>query len=113
MTKNKKDKVGTGDGGADDYITFALYENTSTTPVVTAKDVVIKVQGTSSARYGVAAFNIDTEFEDGFTTSNGQHADGYSIKENSIPVNYFCTKVNVASSEGANNALNQEWYNNY
>ena len=113
MTKNKKDKVGTGDGGADDYITFALYENTSTTPVVTAKDVVMKVQGTSSARYGVAAFNIDSKFEDGFTTSNGQHIDGYSIKENSIPVNYFCTKVNVASSEGANNALNQEWYNNY
>ena len=113
MTKNKKDKVGTGEGGANDYITFALYENTSTAPVVTAKDVVMKVQGTSSARYGVAAFNIDSEFTDGFTTAAGEHIDGYSLSNNSIPINYFCTKVNVASSEGANNALNQEWYNNY
>ena len=30
---------------------------------------------------------------------------------NAIPVNYFCTKVNVASCENANNAMNQEWYN--
>jgi hypothetical protein len=28
-----------------------------------------------------------------------------------IPCDYFCTKVNVASCENANNALNQEWYN--
>jgi hypothetical protein len=28
-----------------------------------------------------------------------------------IPVNYFCTKANVASCENANNAMNQEWYN--
>ena len=113
MTKNKKDKVGTGDGGADDYITFMMYENTSVTPALTAKDVVMKVQGTSSARYGVAAFNFDSDFTDGFTTSAGKHIDGYSMNENSIPIDYFCTKVNVASSEGANNALNQEWYNNF
>jgi hypothetical protein len=35
------------------------------------------------------------------------------MTENSIPVNYFCTKVNVASGEHANNALNQEFYNRY
>ena len=113
MTKNKNDKVGTGDGGADDYINYMMYENTSTTPALTAQDVVMKVQGTSSARYGVAAFNYDTEFKSGFTTSSGEHIDAYAMNENSIPVDYFCTKVNVASSEGANNALNQEWYNKF
>jgi hypothetical protein len=30
-----------------------------------------------------------------------------------IPVDYFCTKVNVASAEGTNNAINQEWYNKF
>ena len=113
MTKNKKDKVGTGDGGADDYITFMMYENTNTTPALTAEDVVMKVQGTSSARYGVAAFNFDTDFKSGFTTADGKHIDGYALNQDSIPVDYFCTKVNVASSEGTNNALNQEWYNNF
>ena len=113
MTKNKKDKVGTGDGGADDYITYMMYENTSATPALTAQDVVMKVQGTSSARYGVAAFNFDTDFKGGFTTAAGEHIDAYAMNENSIPVDYFCTKANVASSEGTNNALNQEWYNKF
>jgi hypothetical protein len=31
----------------------------------------------------------------------------------SMPVNYFNTKVNVASCEQTNNALNQEWYDRY
>lgn len=35
------------------------------------------------------------------------------MNKNSIPVNFFCTKVNVASVENTNNALNQEWYNRY
>jgi hypothetical protein len=33
------------------------------------------------------------------------------MSENAIPCTYFTTKVNVASVEQANNALNQEWYN--
>jgi hypothetical protein len=35
------------------------------------------------------------------------------MNPDSIPINYFCTKVNVASAEHANNALNQEWYNKF
>lgn len=81
---------------------------------LTASGVKVKVQGTSSAAYGLAAFNLDSDFENGFEDlENGTHIDKWAMTENSIPVDYFCTKVNVASSEGANNALNQEWYNRY
>jgi hypothetical protein len=36
---------------------------------------------------------------------------GWQMDEDAYPCTFFCTKVNVASCEGANNALNQEWYN--
>ena len=52
--------------------------------------------------YGVSAYNLDAKFPEKWSLSN-----------ESIPVNYLNTKVNVASCEGANNALNQEWYNQY
>lgn len=37
----------------------------------------------------------------------------YAMTDNSIPVNYINVKVNVASSENANNARLAEWYHNY
>lgn len=77
----------------------------------------MKVQGTSSASYGLSAFNIDTDF----TWLNGESSllgptgeelpNGWQMDEDAYPCTFFCTKVNVASCEGANNALNQEWYN--
>ena len=79
-----------------------------------ASGVKVKVQGTSSAAYGLAAFNLDSDFKNGFEDlENATHIDKWAMSDNSIPVDYFCTKVNVASAEGANNALNQEWYNRY
>jgi hypothetical protein len=33
------------------------------------------------------------------------------MTEDAYPIDYTCTKVNVASCENANNAINQEWYN--
>lgn len=109
MTKSKKDKV------LD--CSYQHYYSKSTEPDETASGVEIKVQGTSSAAYGVAAFNIDSKFTKGFNIvkSDGsiEEAKGWSMNKNSIPVNYFCTKVNVASCEGANNALNQEWYHRF
>jgi hypothetical protein len=33
------------------------------------------------------------------------------MTDDAIGINFFCTKVNVASCENANNALNQMWYN--
>lgn len=80
---------------------------------LTAENVTVKVQGTSSAYYGEAAFNLDAEFKNGFNHADGTHTDGWSMTEDAIPVNYFTNKVNVASCEQANNALNQEWYNRF
>lgn len=37
----------------------------------------------------------------------------YAISENAIPVNYLNIKVNVASSENANNVCAVDWYNQY
>lgn len=94
-------------------------------------------QGTSSNRYGAAGRNIDLIF--GF---DGEHTVVSKIKENtvqgyvskitfadgsvltgadakmnlsgtSIENNWFNIKVNIASSENANNALLQKRYNDY
>lgn len=105
MTKSKEDPI--------ENCSYAMYEDVGDIPVVQATGVKVKVQGTSSARYGVAAYNLDSDFKNGFDYADGTHSDSYAMTENSIPVDYFCTKVNVASCEGTNNALNQEWYNNY
>lgn len=64
--------------------------------------VKIRAQGTSSMSYGISAFNIDATF-----------SKPWSVNDTAIPITYANTKVNVASCEGANNALNQEWYNRY
>lgn len=105
MTTSKEDKV----GGCD----YQHYHSNSEVPDETASNVEIKVQGTSSAAYGVAAYNIDAKFKDGFVDKNNKQTNGWSMTSTSIPVNYFCTKVNVASCENANNALNAEWYNRF
>ena len=64
--------------------------------------VKLRAQGTSSMSYGISAYNLDSKFPE-----------KWSIDDEAIPVNYMNTKVNVASCEGANNALNQEWYNKF
>ena len=104
MTQNKKDPV--------QCYSYAQYHG-SDQAVLSAPSAVVKVQGTSSAAYGLAAYNLDAEFEEGFNDANGNHLDVWSMNENSIGCNYFTTKVNVASCENANNALNQEWYNRF
>ena len=102
MTRTKKDKVSD--------CTYTQYHG-SDQAVLNADGITIKVQGTSSEKYVVAAANIDSDFKKGFTDENGEHLDGWSMDGgDAIPCDYFCTKVNVASCENANNALNQEWY---
>lgn len=104
MTLTKNDKI--------KGCTYTQYHG-SDSPSLFADNVEIKVQGTSSASYGLSAFNIDSKFNNGFTYADGSTSEGWSMNPNSIPVNYFTTKVNVASCEQANNALNQDWYNKF
>lgn len=76
-----------------------------------AAEATIKVQGTSSEAYVLAAANLDTAFDKIRNVATGTFDEGWSMTEDAYPINYACTKVNVASCENANNALNQEWYN--
>lgn len=80
---------------------------------ITAENVTIGVQGTSSINYISSAANTDGNFTEGFTDGNGNHLNGYAMTENSIPVSYFNTKVNVASCENINNMCLAEWYNRF
>ena len=105
ITTHKKKDIVSG-------CTYTQYHG-STEASLSAQNVTMKVQGTSSAKYGVAAFNLDCKFEDGFDYPDGSHTKKWAMTENAIPVNYFTTKVNVASCEQANNALNQEYYNRF
>lgn len=86
----------------------------------------VKVQGTSSVGYLESAGNLDINFKYGrqvyntnLTTGaimfddNHSSQNGYSMSPNSIPVDYMNVKVNVASSENANNACIADWYNEY
>ena len=81
----------------------------------TATNVQLKGQGTSSNEYGTSARNMDiklnkvkingVEQDYAFTYGDNKTTGAkYAMTENSVPVNYFNIKVNVASSENANNA---------
>lgn len=81
----------------------------------TATNVQVKGQGTSSNEYGTSARNIDIKLnkvvidkveQDYAFTYGDEKTTGkkYAMTENSVAVNYFNIKVNVASSENANNA---------
>lgn len=100
----------------------------------TASNVRIKGQGTSSNEYGTSARNIDLKFnkytvtvqeeqEDGttqdverevaFAFSDGTYDTEYAMTDQSIPVNYINVKVNVASSENANNSRLAQRFHQY
>lgn len=100
----------------------------------TASNVRIKGQGTSSNEYGTSARNIDLKFnkytvtvqeeqEDGtkqdverevaFAFSDGTYDTEYAMTNQSIPVNYINVKVNVASSENANNSRLAQRFHQY
>ena len=76
----------------------------------TASGVEIDVQGTSSAGYKKKNFLI--KLLEGLTmTANGVDADTYALRGDSVPVNTFCLKADVASSDSANNVELVRLYN--
>ena len=75
----------------------------------TFTNATIDVQGTSSQYYYVKNFKI--KFNDGFKMSDGTLESKYAMNSDSIPVDTFTFKADVASSEGANNVVLAELYN--
>ena len=80
-----------------------------------AKGVRMKAQGTSSLEYILAALNLDLDFAKTteWTDGDGNALTGYAMTPNAIPVTYLTAKLNVASSENANNAVLSDEYNSY
>ena len=86
-----------------------------------AYDIVHSGQGTSSNNYGPAGRNLDLILKSYKDYGNspyiilgdGTQVSKVSLTRESIPVNYFNVKVNIASSENANNAILAKRYNQY
>ena len=118
LTKNGM-TTGKEDEKDCDYTEYYLdaekpYLTTNPTNDINAPKAKVMVQGTSSAAYGVAAFNVRTDFADApLYDKDGNQLEGRKVSDTSIPVDFTCTKVNVASCENANNALNAEWYDRF
>lgn len=72
-----------------------------------------KGQGTSSNAYGESGRNIDIDCSGGFTFGDESTGSKYAFTENSVGEKYFNIKVNVASSENANNALLADEFNEF
>ena len=86
-----------------------------------AYDIVHSGQGTSSNNYGASGRNLDLILKSYKDYGNspyiilgdGSRVNKISLTRESIPTNYFNVKVNIASSENANNALFAKRYNQY
>lgn len=116
FTNNKSDKV-------PNTKIQMIYKNGD--PILdnwTAYDSLHSGQGTSSNNYGAAARNLDLIIKANDDFGNDPYiilGDGktrvskVALTRKSVPVNYFNVKVNVASSENANNALLQKHYNDF
>ena len=67
------------------------------------------VQGTSSQYYYVK--NYKGKFKNGFVLPNSSVISKYQFIDERLPINIFCFKADVASSEGANNVILARLYN--
>lgn len=78
-------------------------------------------QGTSSDNYGAAGRNMDLVLKSHkdfnntpiITLKDGTVVSKVGLTPTSVPSNYFNIKVNIASSENANNAILQKRYNEF
>ena len=110
LTTNKEDKI----DGCTYYELINEYDNLGK-PFMRADKVRTYVQGTSSAAYGVAAFNLRSDFtkKGKIYDKNGNEIPGWRPSDEDEYIDIACTKVNVASCENANNVVNAEWYNKF
>lgn len=69
----------------------------------------LDVQGTSSQYYYVKNYKV--AYEDGFVLPNGTKATTYAMNAHAVPTGEFTYKADVASSEGANNVVLAQLYN--
>ena len=118
-------------GKKDNVVAFTarhIHNSGGESNCFTINNACVTIQGTSSVGYLESAGNVDINFKYNrtFTSDNVEYTTGsisfddgtssttgYALSENSIPVDYLNVKVNVASSENANNACNADWYNTY
>lgn len=75
----------------------------------TFENAEIDVQGTSSQYYWVKNFKI--KFKGGFILTDGKTIEVYQLNDGVIPTDTYTFKADVASSEGANNVVLAELYN--
>lgn len=121
MSTGKKDNVVA-------YSVRHIYNAGGQSQCFTVNNACVTIQGTSSVGYLESAGNVDINFKynrtftsdnESFTTGSiafddgSSSTSGYSMSANSIPVDYLNVKLNVASSENANNACIADWYNTY
>lgn len=80
-----------------------------------AYNAIYKAQGTSSLDYILAALNLDVDLSKAtsWVDAEGNAMVSYPILENGIPVSYINIKLNVASSENANNDVLADDYNTF
>lgn len=106
FTTSKKDKVSS--------TSFQqIYKNGRVVDNWISYDGIHNGQGTSSEHYGEAGRNLELNCKNGFTFSDGQTAEKYSMSENAIPINYFNIKLNIASSENINNSYLANEFNRF
>lgn len=112
FTNDKKDKV------SNTSIEMIYKNGDPTLDNWTAINCIHNGQGTSSNEYGYSGRNLELSLKakhnavitlgDKVTT-----AKKVSLTRDSVPTDYFNIKVNIASSEHANNALMQKRYDRY
>jgi len=88
-----------------DYINASVTIQDGSTTLSLGSGTRYRLQGTSSLNKIRSAGNLDIDFANTGET--------YKLSENAIPVSYLNIKVNVASSENANNVCAADEYNTY
>lgn len=115
FTQDKKEKV--------EHTTIRQIHNTGTkeNPEYaaeenwTAVDAIHNGQGTSSNEYGYSGRNLEFNMKKATITLNDNVTvvKEIQLSPTSYPTNYLNFKINIASSENANNALLQKRYDRY